>query len=427
MRPAWRVFAYLIIWAFCPPLGGYSVLTHEAIIDSAWERSIQPVLLGKFPQASAAELTDAHAHAYAGCIIQDMGYYPFGARFFSDLVHYLRSGDFVVNLIHEAQTLNEYAFALGALAHYAADTQGHGVAVNRSVAIEYPKLARRFGFKVTYGDDPPSHLKVEFSFDVLHVARGSYAPQAYHDFIGFHVSKEVLERAFHETYSLQLSDVFNDLDLALGTYRHVVSSTIPNMTRVAWRLKKDELLKVRPGITRRAFIYNLSKASYRKEWDGRYQQPGAGAAFLAFLIRITPKVGPLKALAFKAPTAQTERLFEESFDRTLNEYRRLLAEVSNGRLVLDNRDLDTGQPTRPAEYVLADRAYAKLAIKLAEKPTEMVDSKLRNNVLSYYRDLDLPFATKRERKEWQETLAALQKLKAQMPAAENRAEVTGLP
>ena len=81
----------------------------------------------------------------AGCIIQDMGYYPFGSKFFSDLVHYVRTGDFIVNLIREAQTLNEFAFALGALAHYAADTQGHSVAVNRSVALEYPKLARKYG------------------------------------------------------------------------------------------------------------------------------------------------------------------------------------------------------------------------------------------------------------------------------------------
>jgi hypothetical protein len=145
-----------------------------------------------------------------------MGYYPFGSKFFSDLVHYTRSGDFVLNLLREAHTVNELAFALGALAHYAADTQGHSVAVNASVPLQYPKLAKKYGKVVTYADDKTSHLRVEFSFDVSQVARGNYAPQAYHDFIGFQVEKPVLERAFRDTYSIELSDIFGDLDLALA-------------------------------------------------------------------------------------------------------------------------------------------------------------------------------------------------------------------
>src|SRR5215472_8654623 len=257
MRHRGALIVCLLAIASSKPVQAYSVLTHEAIIDTAWDRDIKPLLVSRFPQATEVELRGAHGSAYAGCIVQDMGYYPFGNKFFSDLVHYLRSGDFVMNLVNEAQTLDEYAFALGALAHYAADSQGHGVAVNHAVPIEYPKLARKFGRDVTYEDDPSAHLKVEFSFDVLQVARGDYAPQAYHDFIGFDVQKEVLKRAFRDTYSLALTDIFKDLDTGLGSYRHIVSGTIPHMTRVAWRLKKDDLMKRRPGVTRRAFIYNL--------------------------------------------------------------------------------------------------------------------------------------------------------------------------
>ena len=425
MRRRRALIVCLLAIAASLPLRAYSVLTHEAIIDTAWDGDIKPLLVNRFPQATETELRRAHGSAYAGCIVQDMGYYPLGNKFFSDLVHYLRSGDFVMNMVSEAQTLDEYAFALGALAHYAADTQGHGVAVNRAVPIEYPKLARKFGRNVTYEEDPTAHLKVEFSFDVLQVARGDYAPQAYHDFIGFDVQKEVLKRAFHDTYSLPLTDIFKDLDTGLGTYRHIVSGTIPHMTRVAWRLKKDDLTKRRPGVTRRAFIYNLSRASYRKEWDRQYQQPGPGSAVLAFVIRILPKVGPLKALAFNAPSGQTERLFEDSFDRTLAEYRRLLRDVGDKKLALENIDLDTGKPTRPAEYMLADKAYAKLATDLAEKPPEAVDPKLRENILTYYRDLDLPFATKKKPKDWQRTVMALQKLKEQAAVAENHSGTAG--
>ncbi|HEY1495706.1 MAG TPA: zinc dependent phospholipase C family protein [Candidatus Solibacter sp.] len=393
-------------------LHAYSVLTHEAIIDTAWDGGIKPLLLKRYPQATADDLVKAHAHAYAGCIIQDMGYYPFGSKFFSDLVHYVRTGDFVMNLVNEAQTLDELAFALGSMAHFAADTQGHSIAVNRSVPIEYPKLRRKYGPVVTYGDDKTSHLRVEFSFDVLQVARGNYAPQAYHDFIGFEVSRELLERAFHDTYSLEMKDIFGDLDLALGTYRKAVSAVIPELTRVAWNLKKDELLKATPSVTRRKFVYNISKASYRKEWDKKYKSPGLGARILAFFIRILPKVGPLKALSFKPPTKQTSTLFELSFNRTLDEYRGLLTDTSAGKLKLDDRDFDTGNPTRPGEYRLADDTYATLVQKLAEKPPAEIDSAVLANVLEFYSDPKAPNATKKDPREWQKVMAAVEKLRA---------------
>jgi hypothetical protein len=199
------------VLALSPALSAYSVLTHEAIIDSAWDRNIKPLLTSRFPAATPHDLIEAHGYAYGGCILQDMGYYPFGGKFFSDLVHYVRSGDFVANLIRESQDLDEYAFALGALAHYAADSEGHSIAVNLSVPVEFPKLKKKYGRVVTYADDPAAHIKVEFGFDVLQVARGAYAPQAYHDFIGFQVSEPVLERAFHDTYSLHLGDVSRTL------------------------------------------------------------------------------------------------------------------------------------------------------------------------------------------------------------------------
>ena len=298
-------------------------------------------------------------------------------------MHYVRSGDFVLNLLKESATLNEYAFALGALAHCVADTDGHSIAVNRSVPMQYPHLAKKFGPIVTYADDVASHLRVEFSFDVLQVARGSYAPQQYHDFIGFEVAEDVLHRAFYDTYSLKLEDLYTDLGLALGTYRYTVSGLIPGMTRAAWDLKKDELQKVQPAITGRTFVYNLSRASYRKEWSNQYKAPGAGSKLLAFLIRILPKIGPLRALAFKAPTAQTESLFEASFDRTLADYRRLLADVGAGRLTLENRDLDTGATTRPAAYTLADRAYSRLACALADRQPAPENLALIRDILDF--------------------------------------------
>jgi len=359
------------------------VLTHEAIIDSAWTQNIQPLLLAKYPDTTPEQLVIAHGYAYGGAIIQDMGYYPFGSHFFSDLVHYVSSGDFVINLLRESQDVNEYAFALGALAHYAADNSGHPVATNLVVPMLYPKLKVKYGKTVTYEDDPTAHLRTEFGFDVVEVAQGNYAPEAYHNFIGFQVSKLLMERAFADTYGIELKSVFANLDLSLGSYRHSVSSVIPEMTKAAWEQKKDEIQKAAPGTTRRKFVYNLKRASYHKEWGTQYEKPGCGARFLAFLFRLLPKVGPFKALAFKVPTPEGEKLFMESFNRTLDRYRQLLAETRQGPPNLPNENFDTGRPAHAGDYRMADAACEKLLEKLAQGNV-IVPASLRAGILSFY-------------------------------------------
>ena len=352
------VAAAILLLATTRVTFGYSVLTHEAIIDSSWNDSLQPIILRRFPHATAEQLREAHAYAYGGSIIQDMGYYPFGSKFFTDLVHYVRSGDFIEALLRESQDINEYAFALGALAHYAADNDGHSIAVNRAVPVLYPKLQAKYGNKVTYVEDPAAHLRTEFGFDVVQVARGKYRSEDYHDFIGFKVSRPVLERAFKDTYGFELKDIFTNLDLALATYRRSVSVIIPRMTKVAWQTKKDEIIKSTPGITEQKFIYSLSNADYNKEWGNQYEKPGVLDKSLALLFRIVPKVGPFAPLAFKTPTPEAERMFLESFNATLTRYRGMLGQVQNKNINLQNRDFDTGELTRAGEYKLADDTYA---------------------------------------------------------------------
>src|SRR2546428_3398242 len=206
-----RATALLLFVFFFSGLGsGYSVLTHEEIVDLLWKDQIQPLLLKRFPGATDEDLKKAHAYAYGGCMLQDMGYYPFGNKYFSDLVHYVRSGDYVLALLQESTDLDEYAFALGALAHYASDNSGHPT-INRVTAIEFPKLRKKFGDTVTYAQDPKAHIRTEFGFDMVQVAKNRYTSDLYHDFIGFEVSQALMERAFEKTYGIWLDDVFDDL------------------------------------------------------------------------------------------------------------------------------------------------------------------------------------------------------------------------
>jgi hypothetical protein len=380
----------IVVFGFPPQARSYSVLTHETIIDTLWLDSIRPVLIKRFPQASEEQLEEAHAYAYGGCIIQDLGYYPFGSHFFSDLVHYVRSADFLQALLDESGDLKEYAFALGAVAHYGADVEGHSIAVNRAVPVLYPKLRKQFGNEVTYADNPSAHLKTEFGFDVLQVARGHYAPKAYHDFIGFEVSKELLDRAFQKTYGLTLKDLFHSLDLALGTYRFSVSKIIPTITKTAWSIKSEEIMKDQPTISRKQFLYNLRRASFEKEWGASYEHPGFGARTLAFFLRFMPRLGPLKGLGFKVPTPQTEKMFEDSFDASVKRDRQSFAEAMAGELKMSNRDLDTGNPVSLGEYAFTDRSYDKLLVKLAEKKFDSVTPELRENILSFYAQMKTP-------------------------------------
>lgn len=376
---------FVVVTIQQPSLYSYSVLTHEAIIDSAWNDSIQPLLLQRFPRANAQDVKAARAYAYGGSIIQDMGYYPFGSHFFTDLMHYVRSGDFVVAMLRESANVNEFAFALGALAHYVADTNGHPIGINRAVPILYPKLKRKYGDQVTYGEDPASHLKTEFGFDVLQVAKGRYASDAYHDFIGFEVAKPLIERAFQRTYGLELEDVSGTFDLAIGTYRKTVSGLIPKMTQVAWAMKKDDLANSQPGITREKFLYNLSRADYEKTWGTDYRQPGIGSRLLAFVIRIVPKIGPLRSLSFRTPTPETEKLFMDSFNATLERYRALLAAERTRQARPADVNLDVGKPTTAGMYKLADETYAKLVHELAKHDFANVPLELRDDILNFYK------------------------------------------
>jgi len=392
----------------------YSVLAHEAIIDSAWDK-IRSVLLERYPNATPDELREAHGYAYGGSLIQDLGYYPHGSHYFSDLTHYVRSGEFVRALIRDSQDMNEYAFALGALAHYAADDDGHR-AVNRAVPLLYPKLGKKYGPVVTYEDDPAAHLKTEFGFDVLEVAKGQYAPDAYRDFIGFEVSKPVLERAFLDTYSIPLDSVFGDLDKAIGSYRYTVHSTIPKAVRVAWVLKKDEIQKATPGMTRKKFLYNMSKASYRKQWGKDYERPGPGTRVLARIIALVPKIGPLKALSLRMPTPQAEAMFQNSFNKALDQYQHLLDDQKAGHLSLRDRNFDTGAPTKPGAYFMADRAYARLVDDLAKDHFKILSFDVKSDILAYYKDPSAPIITKKDTKAWDKLNQELDELKSAGPS-----------
>src|ERR1700731_2917369 len=416
-RSPWgiRVMTVLLVMLLCAGLSfAYSVLTHEQIVDLLWIDELRPLLLQRFPGLTEDQLKEAHGYAYGGAVIQDLGYYPFGNVEFSDLVHYVRSGDFVRELVLQSQDANEYAFALGALAHYTSDIAGQP-AVNKSVSIQYPKLRAKFGDSVKYAEDHTAHVKTEFGFDMVQVAKNRYVSQQYHDFIGFQVSKPLLERTFPIVYGLELKDVLTHEDLAVGSYRFAVSRLIPQMTQIALRTHKKDMMKETPDFEKKKFLYRLSRSEYEKEWGKDYTKADFGTRVWSVLLRYMPKIGPFKALAFNNPTPQTEDLYFKSINTTVDKYRIYLQQVRAGSLELDNRDFDTGKETKAAEYSLTDLAYAKLLGQLAERKFDLTSAELRDNILDFYSDLSLPLETKKNATRWQSVLASLDQLRLVAP------------
>lgn len=382
MKHACTLLLLLSLFLAGRPLLGYSVLSHEEVIDLAWNSDILPALLKRFPNATPEELKLAHSFAYGGSVIQDVGYYPLGNKKFTNILHYVRTGDFVAWMLRDARNVQEYAFALGALSHYAADSFGHP-AINLSVPVEYPKLRARFGDWIPYETNHDAHLRTEFSFDILEVAKHRYTSLQYHDFIGFDVSEDLLERAFVDTYGISLDHLLHFDDLTLETFRFAVGRVVPEMTEVALATHKPELEREYHDRARQDFLYHLSRADYSRQFGSRYRRPGIFARILGFLIKLVP-FGPAKVLGYRNPTPRTEDLYFRSMDHVLQEYHLLVQQVSAGDLRIPNRNLDTGMLIREGEYQLGDRTYADLLRRLDRDHFVHLTPAVRADILQYF-------------------------------------------
>jgi hypothetical protein len=412
MRGSIIGLAVAIIMVTANPLSAYSVLSHEATIDVTWDKLLEPLLKQRFPRASAEDLVRARSFAYGGSVIQDLGYYPFGNKFFSNLVHYVRSGDFVEALLRDARDVDEFAFALGALAHYANDTSGHPEAINVTVPIVYPKLQQKYGDVVTYAQAPRQHVVVEFSFDIVHAVGGAFLPDTYKRFIGFRVATPLLERAVRETYGLEMRDLFANLDRSISTYRYSVSQIIPVLTDAAWRDKHDEIVKLTPSIDRSAFVFSYPRASFESDYGRDYQRPGLFARFLGVLYRILPKVGPLKPLSFKAPTPEAAELFAKSFRDATAKFRTEVNDLKDRKFEVANANFDTGRPSRFGDYSLADETYGELLERLSDHKFQGTPVALTRNIVSFYGDGPGPSVKdKRVRKRWTKVERTLEELR----------------
>jgi hypothetical protein len=410
-HPACIIIVWAIAFFLCTPFSSnaYSVLTHQALIDANWKDVLAPLLQKRYPHASAGQLKQAKAYAYGGAVAPDMGYYPYGSKLFTNLLHYVRSGDFTKTILAEAHNLNEYAFALGVYCHYMADTYGHSLGVNRCVPLIYPKMEKKFGDTVTYAQNKILHLRTEFSFDVLQTARGNYAPESYHDFIGFAVADTLLGRAFLKTYGLDMNEVFANLPVAIGTFRWAVKNFIPTITKAAWASRQEEIQKAHPDATGRMFIYHMKTKQYYTEFGHERTRPDFFSSALALLIQILPKKGPLSVLKIQVPGPEVEAIFIKSFDTVLHRYAAALHDDPVG---ITNINFDTGKPVHQGDYSLCDKTYDELLLKLKDNSFAYTSTALKNNILNFYNS-GTP-KIKRSRKECRKINEALEELKTRV-------------
>lgn len=417
------IFLIWLLTVASGPFGfAYSVLTHQQMIDLAWGPSIKPLLLDRYPKTTPEQLVVAQSYAYGGCEIQDAGYYPFGNTFFSDLTHYVRTGDFVVSLIRNARNVNELAFALGALSHYVGDSIGHYEAVNPSTAIAFPKLALQYGHSVTYDESPHGHIRTEFAFDIDQLTKKHFAPSAYLNHIGLRVSGDLLERAFYETYGLHLTEVLGNKrrKAVIGSYRRSVRSFLPDFAHAEVLIHQHDFPADSDGEEFQKLNGRLQQADYNSGWQNTRKKAGFKTHFLAFCVIIVPKFGPMSDLAIKIPTEETESKYVASVNRSLDTYEGLLKSLDQSpsenleiAMKLDNRDLDTGYVVQPGGYPLTDKTYAKLLGLITANASEPAPSGLKRDILAYYSNPNSPIITKKNAKAWksvQDELATLQNM-----------------
>jgi hypothetical protein len=431
---------FLALWP--RPAAAYSLLTHEQLIDLTWKDAIVPFLLSRYPNLTAAQLDRARSYAYGGCVIQDMGYYPFGDTSFSNLTHYVRSGDFVVNLFRNATNVNDLAFAIGALSHYIGDSVGHAEATNLAVPVEFPKLGAKYGSSVSYAEGKHQHVQTEFAFDINEIAHHRVAPVRFFRHIGLAVSMRQLALAFYQTYGIT-ENFAGRRRINTRGYRFAVHTFIPRIAYAITLLHRSH----EPPDPTSPEVVELDKEAAEVGQDNNWQmyrrKAGIGTYMLAGFLFIVPKVGPLTLVAVKGPTEQTEADYAHSVAVSTTALRRILVRFtpeaarykgpipSLGSLIhpnagsllardplqpLANRDLDTGRVVQPGGYSLTDSTYASLLHKVVQKPTQPIPPGIKADIQKYYSNLNLPITTKKDPALWKQVLADLNTLAA-MPTS----------
>jgi hypothetical protein len=391
-------------------------------VDQQWDHTLQPMLRRRFPNATEQQLMDAHSYARGGSHLPDLGYFPLGSRLFTDLLHYVRTGDFNSRLLAEASSPQEYAFALGMLAHYQVDAIGHPQATNVAVPIIYPKLARKYGDAMTYADSPSAHLETEFRFDVLQVAHRREIPNRFEHSVEFKVPRKLLERAFRETYGLELDDLFANFDVALNTYRWGFRTLINEGTGIAWQLYRQDIESLEPGMTRERFVRKMSRAEFVGQFGKAFLQPGYFTRFIAFVGNLVPNIGPFKRLPYKPLPDEVKQLYFDAFRNASEQYQKDLAALSAGRLQLANLILDTGRRTKAGEYAPADKAYVALLHRHAQGHFAHMPQGLAGDMLAHFRDRGAALAFEDSERERKKILTELDELEASAQTRSHRAE-----
>ena len=411
------LLALLLCFFLLPtPARPYSVQTHEQIIDLVWLGSIQPLLLRRYPGLTPAQIQEAHAYCYGGSAIQDLGYYPFGNAFFSDLTHYVRPGDFIVSLLRNSQNANDLAFAIGALSHYLGDTIGHSVATNPSVAIEFPKLAKRYGNSVTYEESERAHVRTEFAFDINEISKRRFAPIHYLRHVGLGIPTHLLAVAFYETYGLDEVKILGHRRPVLRAYKFAVRSFLPRIAYAETVLHRHAMPADNPGPELDKLVADLARADTENNWEPYRKTAGIGTYSLAGLIFILPKIGVLSELSIKGPVPFTQDLYVTSVNRTAAQLRAALASLNRTANHLPNLDLDTGSPVRPGAYRLADDTYARLLATITSNPAQSIPSTLKHDLIAYYADPTAPISTRKHPDQWTKVQANLTTI-ATMPTS----------
>ena len=130
----------------------------------------------------------------------------------------------------------------------------------------------------------------------------------------------------------------------------------------------------------------MSRADFVKEFGKAFLQPGYFARFVAFLGNLVPSIGPLKNLPYKPLPDSVKQLFFHAYRNASDQYLKELSFVAQGKILLPDLILDTGQPARAGAYAPADKAYAELLDHHAQDHFAQMPKALADDMLNHFRD-----------------------------------------
>ena len=365
----------------------FSVTAHQGVVDQAWGLTLVPLIRQRFPNATDRELTEAHAYARGGSISPILVLSARESFVFRPAA--LRSHRrFRQPSVNWGQLSGRICVRLGMLGHYEAPA-----GIRKRPIFRCPSSIPSSSRNTATPSPMRTHPRAPTNSIRCAAGRSSQRnTDLFEHSIDFKVPRDALERAFAETYGLQLNDLFDNYDIAIYTYRWGFRTIINEGTGIAWALYRKDIESNEPGVTSKEFVREISRGDFERQFGKAFLEPGYLPRFVGFLGTLVPDVGPLKRLPFKPLPDSVQKLYFRAYRHASERYVHEVAAICANKAWLENINLDTGRADKSGEYAPADEAWVDLLELHDKSHFANVRDDLASDFRAHFRDRNASLA-----------------------------------